>query len=78
MDKIKKFFKKISKKDKIKIRSIIILLKQKELFRLDIKKVKAKDYYRVRVGQYRIKFKYVDDRLKILGVGRKNDTFYKK
>jgi len=58
MDKIEKLFRKISKKDRVQIRAIIFLIETDDLKMLEIKKLSGlKNFYRVRVGKYRLIFK---------------------
>lgn len=59
MREIEKLFKKISKKERNLLRSIINELPNKENWQhLNIKKLKDSDFYRLRKGKFRLIFHY--------------------
>jgi len=58
MDKIKKLLRKIGKKDRQRLLSIINILLSDSRKQLDIIKIKNTDFYRVRSGRFRILFHY--------------------
>jgi len=41
----------------------------------DIKKIKGKEYYRLRVGDYRVLFEYVDKKVNILRVKHRSQIY---
>jgi len=59
MEKIEKLFRKISKKDRIKLLSLANeLLNKNKRKNLPIEKVKDSDFYKVRRGDFRIIFHF--------------------
>jgi len=56
MDKIEKLLLRVSLQDRLRIESAIELLVVGKLDKLDVKKIKKTDFYRVRVGRFRIIF----------------------
>ena len=56
MDKIEKLLLKVGLRDRLRIESTIELLADGSLDKLDVKKIKKTDFYRVRVGRFRIIF----------------------
>jgi len=78
MEKIKKFFQKISKKDSQKISQVIEKIINNEITNLDIKKLKGyKDIYRVRVSIFRIIYRKAEEDIYILEISKRNDKTYK-
>ena len=79
-DKIRKFLKKISKKERKAISSIVSKIISRDFSGLDIKKMKGhKNLYRVRKGNIRIVF--VDnnsDDPYVIFIGRRGDSDYEK
>ena len=58
MDKIKKFLRKRTQKEKEILLGILGLLEKREFFGLQIKKLRGTSYYRARHGRFRIIFWY--------------------
>lgn len=58
MDKIEKLFRKISKKDREKLITIIRQLTSGKLAGFNIQKIKNSDFYKIRKGNFRIIFHY--------------------
>lgn len=58
MREIEKLLRKISKKDRLALRDAITLLLQKKHQSLNIKKLQAGDFYRLRQGKFRIIYHY--------------------
>ena len=56
MDKIEKLLLKVGLKDRLRIESAIESLVAGHLDKLDVKKIKKTDFYRVRVGRLSIIF----------------------
>ena len=77
MDKIEKLFRKINKKDRLKIEEAIIRLVSGKIESLDSKKVSGTDFYRVRSGNYRIIFRYHQEKIIIETVRIKDENTYK-
>lgn len=77
MDKIDKAIKKLTPKEKDRIKKIVKALKSGRFSNLNIKKLKGtEDVYRVRKGNLRIIYQIRDDHVFILKLGyRKEDTY---
>ena len=79
MDKIKKALEKLNPKERKKVKSILIEVKNHRFKNLDIKKLRGRDdIFRVRKGQVRIVYRV--DRMGgifILTIERRSDTTYK-
>ena len=78
MDKITKALKKLSNKEKIALKVILLKTKQKNLNGLDIKKLKGyNNIFRARKRKLRIIFKTNDnDIISIIAIERKTDKTY--
>lgn len=78
MNDIEKLFRKISKKDRNLLLSIIEALVKKDHKGLVIKKLEQSDFYRLRKGSFRIIFHY-DNAQKVIidAVRLKGDDTYK-
>ena len=78
MDHIAKLFKKISKKDRESLKSLVLLLQNaKERKKLNIKKLQNSDFYRVRKGRFRIIFHIDKNSVVIDSIKLKNENTYK-
>ncbi|MFC1615106.1 type II toxin-antitoxin system RelE/ParE family toxin [Patescibacteria group bacterium] len=79
MDKIDKFLKKISEKERIEIEKLVDLVVQNSVECLDCKKLKGYDnFFRVRKGKVRIIFQKNNDDNIILSIEHRSDKTYKK
>lgn len=79
MDKIDKFLKKLSQKDREKIDDIVLKIIDKDFVDLDYKKLKGyANIYRVRKGDLRVIFS-VDksEAINIISIDRKQEDTYK-
>lgn len=76
MDQIEKLFRKINKKDRIKIEEIVENLIAGKLESLDMRKVSGTEFYRIRYGRYRIIFKY-EEKIIIETIRFKDENTYK-
>ena len=74
MDSTQKLLKKINKKDKSRILEVIRKLLKGELQGI---KLTDKNQYRVRIGDYRIKYIIKDRNIIIEEVRRRNENTYK-
>ncbi len=83
MDKISKFLKKLSKKERKQIQKILLLILENKTKDLDINKLKGSDnIYRIRAGSIRIIFsKSINTNnqaeIMILRIDRRNEKTYK-
>ena len=78
MDHIAKLFKKISKKDRESLRSLVLFLQDvKERKKLNIKKLQNSDLYRVRKGRFRIIFHIERKSVVIDSIKLRNENTYK-
>lgn len=78
MDKIQKALKKLTSKEKERVKKILVKLKNRQLANLDLKKLKGRDdIFRVRKGKIRIIYR-IDQKgnIFILAIERKSDTTY--
>jgi mRNA-degrading endonuclease RelE of RelBE toxin-antitoxin system len=78
-DKIKKFLRKLSKKQLAFLLPFVSRVEANDLMGLDIKQLKGqKDMYRLRVGRYRIIFCRISDKEnEIVLVGLRDDQTYR-
>ncbi|MEK7138115.1 MAG: type II toxin-antitoxin system RelE/ParE family toxin [Patescibacteria group bacterium] len=78
MDKIEKFLKKLSDKERKKIKEILALLENNNLSGLDIKKLKGhSDIFRVRKGDLRIVYRVEASQIILIAIDRRNEKTYK-
>lgn len=78
MDKIEKALKKLTGKERLKIKTILKRLKANDLAGLNIKKLKDRDdIFRVRSGDLRIMYRTKNDQINILAIERRNEKTYK-
>ena len=77
MREIEKLFRKISKKDRLTLRESIMLLIEKNHKGLDIKKLQGSDFYRMRIGTFRIIFHYEGGDVLVDSIRLRNDGTYK-
>jgi len=79
MDKIAKALKKLTAKERQKIKTILQQIKNGDFLNLDIQKSKGqKQIYRVRSGKIRIIFHKTKTSIKILTIERRSDRTYEK
>lgn len=78
MNKIQKFLKKLSLRERIEIEKILNLIYHQKFQGLDIKKLKGRnDIYRVRKGQLRIIFLILEKgNIYLIDISKRNDTTY--
>lgn len=78
MEQIQKSLSKIPKKDRIRILQAVDFLLAGDIDRLDVRKLKGCDFYRVRVGKYRIIFYFdVHGEIHAFDIVRRSDNTYK-
>lgn len=78
MDKLDKALKKLTEKERHKIREILIQLKVGSFKNLDIKKLKGReDIFRVRKGDLRIIYRIVKESIFVLAIERRSEKTYK-
>ena len=78
MDHIAKLFRKISKKDRESLKSLVLLLQDtKERKKLNIKKLQNSDFYRIRKGRFRIIFHLEKKNVIIDSIKLRNENTYK-
>ena len=77
MDKIEKLLRKISKKQRENLFSIIEKLLSGEDKKLDIKKLKGTDFYRLRSERFRIIYHKENKEIIIDAIKLRNDNTYK-
>ena len=77
MNKIEKFLKKLSKKERLNIEKCIKDILNNNTSRLDIKKlVGRQDIFRVRKGDIRIIYQKTNNDIKLLLIERRSDDTY--
>ena len=78
MDRIEKALKKLTPKERVVIRTVLMSLKNQQLDRLDLKKLKGRDdIFRIRKGQIRILYRTgPQGAISILAIERRGDTTY--
>ena len=78
MDKIDKALRKLSSKEKERVKNIVKTLRSGRFGNLDIKKLKgAEDIFRVRKGDLRIIYQIRDNCVFILKLGHRKENTYK-
>ena len=78
MDKISKFLKKLSDKDRDKIENILKQIYSGDTKGLNIKKLKDyNDFYRVRKGKIRIIYYSIEGKVKVFSVNFRGEDTYK-
>lgn len=78
MDKVDKALRKLTSKEKGRIKNIIKALQSGHFANLDIKKLKEReDIFRVRRGNLRIIYQIRDNHVFILKLGYKKEDTYK-
>ena len=78
MDKIKKALKRLSAKERLKVKQLLTKLKNNETKGLDIKKLKDRhDIFRLRSGDLRIIYRVKNNQLNILSIERRSERTYK-
>ena len=78
MDKIEKALKKLSGKERQKVKTILERLKAHDLTGLNIKKLKDRDdIFRVRSSDQRIIYQSNNSQINILAIERRNEKTYK-
>jgi len=77
MDKIKKFLKKVSQKERDILYKRILDLQSKNTSNLNIKKLINSNFFRLRVGKFRIIFFYKNKKFIISDIKYRNDNTYK-
>jgi len=69
-------FRKIDEEWRLRIFDVLKKLENGDLARLDIKKLKGyKNIYRIRVGDFRIKFKKEESLIKVFDVERREKAY---
>ncbi|MBL7045298.1 MAG: hypothetical protein ISR98_01730 [Parcubacteria group bacterium] len=78
MDKVSKFLKRLSKQERLKLRTVIKSVLDGKIKDLDVKKLSGyQNIFRVRVGDMRVVFENNDGSMNLIFVGRKSDKTYK-
>ncbi|MEK7576613.1 MAG: hypothetical protein AAB482_02865 [Patescibacteria group bacterium] len=78
MDKIEKFLKKLSSKERDSVQYIIEKILSDSTHDLDIKKLKGEqNFFRIRKGSIRIIFFKDNADIRIVFIGRRDDNTYK-
>ncbi len=78
MDKIEKALAKLSEKERKKIKQALEKLFSDEIKGLDIRKLKDRsDIFRLRIGNLRIIYRVLGEKISILAISRRNEKTYK-
>lgn len=78
MDKIEKALAKLSEKERKKIKQALEKLFSGDAKGLDIKRLKDRsDIFRLRVGDLRIIYRVVKDKIFVLAISRRNEKTYR-
>ena len=78
MDQISKALKRLSDKERKKIKSVLMKLKSGSYAGSDIKQLKDRsDIYRLRAGSIRIVFRQSEKDILILKIARRDEATYK-
>ena len=78
MDKIKKALQRLTPKERLVVKEILVVLARQQIGNFDIKKLKGRDdIFRVRKGQIRIIYRVSEKgAISILAIERRSDTTY--
>ncbi len=78
MDKIKKALRKLTPKERGRVKKILEQLNSRNIGDLDIKKLKGRnDIFRARKGDIRIIYRIIEKEIFILAVERRSEKTYK-
>ena len=78
MNKIEKLLQKLDPKTRKRIEKVLTQVFIGNLDALDIKKLKgSEDFFRARVGDYRIIFKQSDGEIRLLDITKRDEKTYK-
>lgn len=78
MDKIEKALRKLSAKEKLEIKGILMRLSLGNTKAMDVKKLKGReDIFRVRKGNVRILYRVENKKIFILSIDRRREDTYK-
>ncbi len=78
MDAIEKELRKLTNKERKRVKFILQKLSRGELNGLDIKKLKGRDdIFRIRKGDIRIMYRIHNEEIFILAIERRNEKTYK-
>lgn len=78
MDKITKVLRKLTPKERERIKQILRQLNSRDINGLDIKKLKGRnDIFRLRRGDIRIIYRLTEKEIFILAIERRNEKTYK-
>ncbi|MDP3784775.1 MAG: hypothetical protein Q8R12_01720 [bacterium] len=78
MDKIEKALRKLSPKERERVKQILEALARNDFARLDVKKLKGReDIFRARKGEIRILYRLEKEKIFLLAVERRSGTTYK-
>lgn len=78
MDKIDKALAKLSEKERKKVKQALKKIFSYDIKGLDIKKLKDRsEIFRLRVGDLRVIYRVVNNKIFILAISRRNEKTYK-
>jgi mRNA-degrading endonuclease RelE of RelBE toxin-antitoxin system len=78
MDKITKALRKLTLKERERIKQILRQLNSRDISGLDVKKLKGRDdIFRLRKGDIRIIYRLTEKEIFILAIERRNEKTYK-
>lgn len=78
MDRIEKALRKLSAKERERIKRVLVQLQKKDVRGLDIQKLKGRsDIFRVRTGDIRVIFRTAGDVVFVLAIERRSETTYR-
>ncbi|MFA5228493.1 MAG: hypothetical protein WC446_01905 [Candidatus Paceibacterota bacterium] len=77
MDKIEKLLRRICEKDRLALKETVKSLFIGEIKKMDIKKIKNTDFFRIKKGKFRIIFHYNKKDIIIDSIKLRNENTYK-
>ena len=77
MRKIEKLLDKLNKKERVSLLEAIKILFSETAERLDVKKIKSTNFYRLRTGRFRIIFHRNGEKIIIDDIRIRNENTYK-
>ena len=79
VDKIQKSLNKLSEKEKLIVKNLLLQIKNNSLANLDLKKLKGRsDIFRAKKGKIRIIFRIVAEEVFLLAIEKRNGNTYSR
>lgn len=77
MDEMEKLLRKVGKKEREKLKAVLVQLVEGLHEGLKIKKIQSLKCYRIRVGRFRVFFRVKKNHIEIIAIKLRNEGTYK-